>query len=316
MEHSEFIEELEIRLQDQMKGGTAFSIRAQTMQKNGEEHKEILYCRAGDTWGLPLPTEEAYDDFLEGIPIEKIAQKMVKLMKRYTEVVPRKWRTELALLPENIIPVLIPSEGNEALLGTIPHIPFYDLQITFKFRVIDENGCDTVNVTNEYIREQGWTEKELLDLSLNNEIFKESALFARMSEKAEEMAVLAKADELEQLKDFREHALLLTNIYFDFGAASVLNQELMCRIADKFGENMYIIPADIEACMLVSESDLAEKDVQEILDCFNRFSPAPEKKLSDHIYYFDREKREIQQIPRPEEKMEKHPVPVSDKRRR
>lgn len=316
MEHSEFIEELEISLQDQMKGGTAFSIRAQTMQKNGEEHKEILYCRAGETWGLPLPTEEAYDDFLEGIPIEKIAQKMVKLMKRYTEVVPRKWRTELALLPENIIPVLIPSEGNEALLGTIPHIPFYDLQITFKFRVIDENGCDTVNVTNEYIREQGWTEKELLDLSLNNEIFKESALFARMSEKAEEMAVLAKADELEQLKDFREHALLLTNIYFDFGAASVLNQELMCRIADKFGENMYIIPADIEACMLVSESDLAEKDVQEILDCFNRFSPAPEKKLSDHIYYFDREKREIQQIPRPEEKMEKHPVPVSDKRRR
>ena len=316
MEYSEFIEELEISLQDQMKGETAFSFRAQTMQKNGEEHKEILYCRAGDTWGLPLPTKEAYDDFLEGIPIEKIAQKMVKLMKRYTEVVPRKWKIEPALLPENIIPVLIPSEGNEALLETIPHIPFYDLQITFKFRVIDENGCDTVNVTNEYIREQGWTEKELLDLSLNNEIFKESALFARMSEKAEEMAVLAKADELEQLKDFREHALLLTNIYFDFGAASVLNQELMCRIADKFGENMYIIPADIEACMLVSESDLAEKDVQEILDCFNRFSPAPEKKLSDHIYYFDREKREIQQIPRPEEKMEKHPVPVSDKRRR
>ena len=316
MEYSEFVEELEISLQDQMKGETAFSFRAQTMQKNGEEHKEILYCRAGDTWGLPLPTKEAYDDFLEGIPIEKIAQKMVKLMKRYTEVVPRKWKIEPALLPENIIPVLIPSEGNEALLETIPHIPFYDLQITFKFRVTDENGCDTVNVTNEYIREQGWTEQELLDLSLNNEVFKESALFAHMSENAQEMAALTKADNLEQLKDFRERALLLTNIYFDFGAASVLNQELMCRIADIFGENMYIIPADIEACMLVSESDLAEKDVQEILDCFNRFSPAPEKKLSDHIYYFDREKREIQQIPRPEENMEKHPVPVSDKRRR
>lgn len=124
MEYSEFIEELEISLHDQMKGETAFSIRAQTMQKNGEEHKEILYSRAGDTWGLPLPTKEAYDDFLEGIPIEKIAQKMVKLMKRYTEVVPRKWRIESALLPENIIPVLIPSEGNEALLETIPHIPF------------------------------------------------------------------------------------------------------------------------------------------------------------------------------------------------
>ena len=316
MEYSEFIEELEISLQDQMKGETAFSFRAQTMQKNGEEHKEILYCRAGDTWGLPLPTKEAYDDFLEGIPIEKIAQKMVKLMKRYTEVVPRKWRTEPALLPENIIPVLIPSEGNEALLETVPHIPFYDLQIIFRFRVPGGDGCETVNVTNEYIREQGWTEQELLDLSLNNEIFKESALFAHMSENAQEMAALTKADNLEQLKDFRERALLLTNIYFDFGAASVLNQELMCRIADIFGENMYIIPADIEACMLVAESDLAEKDVQEILDSFNRFSPAPEKKLSDHIYYFDRDKKEIRQLARPEEKIEKHPIPVSDKQRR
>lgn len=316
MEYNEFVEELEIGLQDQMKGETAFSIQEQTMQKNGEDHKEILYCRAGETWGLPLPTEEAYDDFQEGIPIEKIAQKMVKLMKRYTEVVPRKRKMKPAFLPENIIPVLISSEGNEALLETIPHIPFYDLQIIFKFRVTDGNSCDTVNVTNEYIREQGWTEQELLDLSLNNEIFKESALFAHMSENAQEMAALTKADNLEQLKDFRERALLLTDIYFDFGAASVLNQELMCRIADMFGENMYIIPADIEACMLVAESDLAEKDVQEILDCFNCFSPAPEKKLSDHIYYFDRDKREIQQIPRPEEKIEKHPIPVSDKQRR
>lgn len=68
--------------------------------------------------------------------------------------------------------------------------------------------------------------------------------------------------------------------------------------------------------MLVAESDLAEKDVQEILDSFNRFSPAPEKKLSDHIYYFDRDKKEIRQLARPEEKIEKRPVQVSDKGRR
>lgn len=316
MEYHEFVEELEKSLLDQMKGETAFSIQAQTIQNNGEDQKEILYCRAGETWGLPLPAEEAYDDFLEGIPIEKIAQKMMKLMKRYTEVVPRNWREKYTYLPENIVPALIPSEGNEVLLEKIPHIPFYDLQIIFKFRVSGGEGCETVTVTDEYILEQGWTEQELLDLSLNNEIFKESALFVHMSENVPEMAVLTKSDDLEQLKDFRDRALLLTNIYFDFGAASVLNQELMCRIADGFGENMYIIPADIEACMLVAESDLTQKDVQEILDHYNRFSLAPEKKLSDHIYYFDREKKEIRQLARPEEKIEKCPVQVPDKGRR
>lgn len=296
MEYHEFVEELEKSLQDQMKGETAFSIQTQTIQNNGEDQKEILYCRAGETWGLPLPVEEAYDDFLEGIPIEKIAQKMMKLMKRYTEVVPRNWREKYIYLPENIVPALIPSEGNEVLLEKIPHIPFYDLQIIFKFRVSGGESHETVTVTDEYILEQGWTEQELLDLSLNNEIFKESALFVHMSENVQEMAVLTKSDDLERLKDFRDRALLLTNIYFDFGAASVLNQELMCRITDGFGENMYIIPADIEACMLVAESDLAQKDVQEILDHYNRFSLAPKKKLSDHIYYFDREKKEIRAL--------------------
>ena len=316
MEYYEFVEELEKSLLDQMKGETAFSIQAQTIQNNGEDQKEILYCRAGENWGLPLPAEEAYDDFLEGIPIEKIAQKIVKLMKRYTEVVPRKWREEYTCLPENIVPALIPSEGNEALLEKVPHIPFYDLQIIFKFRVSGGEGCETVNVTNEYIQEQGWTGQELLNISLNNEIFKESALFVHMSENVQEMAVLTKSDDLEQLKDFRDRALLLTNIYFDFGAASILNKELMCRIADGFGENMYIVPADVESCMLVAESDLARKDVQEILDCFNRFSLAPEKKLSDNIYYFDREKKEIRQLARTEEKIEKRPVQVPDKGRR
>ena len=95
--------------------------------------------------------------------------------------------------------------------------------------------------------------------------------------------------------------------------SSILNQELMCRIAHGFGENMYIIPADIDACMLVAESDLPQKDVQEILDCSNRFSLVPEKKLSDHIYYFDREKKEIRQLARPEEKIEKRPIQVPDK---
>ena len=65
MEYHEFVEELEKSLQDQMKGETAFSIQTQTIQNNGEDQKEILYCRAGETWGLPLPVEEAYDDFLD-----------------------------------------------------------------------------------------------------------------------------------------------------------------------------------------------------------------------------------------------------------
>lgn len=317
MEYSEFLEELEKRLLDQVKDETDFTVQAQIMHKNGVDQTEIIYRRAGEELGLPLPTEKAYDDFLEGVPIEKISQKMVKLMKRYTEVVPGRYNIEPIFLPDNIIPALIPSKGNENLLETIPHIPFHDLQIIFKYRVPVGNGCDTVNVSNEYIKKQGWTEQDLLDIALNNAVFKEEIIFAHISsEQMADLAVLTEADDLGQLKDFTDRALIITNIYFDFGAASILNRELMTKIADGFGENLYIIPADIEACMLVAEGDLEERAVQEILDCYNLISETPETRLSDHIYYFDKEKREIQQIARPEEKMEKHSIQASEKPRR
>lgn len=40
---------------------------------------------------------------------------------------------EELFVPENIFPVLVPAKGNEGLLEEIPHIPFENLQVIFKF---------------------------------------------------------------------------------------------------------------------------------------------------------------------------------------
>ena len=53
MEYYEFVEELEKSLLDQMKGETAFSIQAQTIQNNGEDQKEILIAGQERTGGFP-----------------------------------------------------------------------------------------------------------------------------------------------------------------------------------------------------------------------------------------------------------------------
>ena len=53
MEYSEFIEELEISLQDQMKGETAFSIRAQTMQKMEKSIRKFFIAELGRLGGFP-----------------------------------------------------------------------------------------------------------------------------------------------------------------------------------------------------------------------------------------------------------------------
>ena len=47
MEYSEFIEELEISLHDQMKGETAFSIRAQTCKKMEKSIRKFFIAELG-----------------------------------------------------------------------------------------------------------------------------------------------------------------------------------------------------------------------------------------------------------------------------
>ena len=86
---------------------------------------------------------------------------------------------------------------------------------------------------------------------------------------------------------------MITNSTKVFGAAALLDSDSMDKIQEQIGE-FYILPSSVHECILVpktEEIDLAtlENMVQEV----NSTQVAPNEVLSDHVYAYDSETKEI-----------------------
>ena len=109
---------------------------------------------------VSIDLENTYMQYRYGQSIEEIAEKLIRDLQNNGRELPNINLNEEVIRPERIIPVLIPSEGNEALLRTIPHVPFENLQIIFKINAPEIKGGCTANVTYEYMNQNGVDRKE------------------------------------------------------------------------------------------------------------------------------------------------------------
>ena len=86
---------------------------------------------------------------------------------------------------------------------------------------------------------------------------------------------------------------VISNSDKTFGAAALLDSDAMDKIEEQIGE-FYILPSSVHECILVpkkEDMDLAtlENMVQEV----NATQVSKEEKLSDHVYAYDSETKEI-----------------------
>lgn len=109
------------------------TLHSDLIQKNGGPKNGFTYVQGNGPIGITLYAENAYEFYQNGASIDQIAKGMFNTMKEYSMDQDAEINIEEMFKPENIIPALVPSEGNEELLKTIPHIPFENLEIIFKF---------------------------------------------------------------------------------------------------------------------------------------------------------------------------------------
>lgn len=261
--------------------------------KGNKEVNTVQYFPKNGQCGVSIDLEHTYLLYCFGQSIEEIAEKLISDLKNSERELPDINLSEDIIRPERIIPVLIPSEGNEALLGTVPHIPFEDLQIIFKINAPEiKDGC-TANVTYEYMEQNGWSKEQLLEIALKNAIFRENIELIPFESYALERQAYTGKDDLSCFSELAVPMVTVTNKDRCFGAAGILDKEIMDKIAGAFGEDLYIIPDSIHDCVVVPKSEYPEAELEE--HSFGRSPKAvhAQEWLSDELYYFDRLTREI-----------------------
>lgn len=87
---------------------------------------------------------------------------------------------------------------------------------------------------------------------------------------------------------------VLTNKRMFLGASGILDRSIIRSSAERIGHNLHIIPSSIHETLLCPDLGQIDKEkLDRIIKEINDTQVAPQDRLSDHAYYYDRAMDEI-----------------------
>lgn len=294
MNYQQFIEEVERRVKEKIKGNETMTVYIHTAVKNnGKERKGITVSEKGIHISPTIYLEEYFQQFQEGKPIEKIVEKILQL---YEEVKCSHPCEESLLqnyeeLKGKFACKLIHRGKNEKLLNDIPYVPWMDLAIVvFVLLEVSPYGTATVLVRKEHLEIWGLTEAQLFDEEKKNTPILLPYQFCPMRKLLREICPYA----VDEGEEEEESLYVLSNKLRSFGAASMLYDGILEKVGQKLGENYYILPSSIHEVIVVPESKSPVKqDLEEMVREINETQVEEEEVLSDRVYYFSRKENRL-----------------------
>lgn len=197
--------------------------------------------------------------------------------------------TDKLLTPEyiknNAIIRLINYKANEEMLRTTPHIRFFDLAIVCYVNVgyngairLDDNIFKTLYIPKD----------ELFYIANTNT----QNIFSPKGRNMEEIffGIESKHKELSTFNmDNPLPMYVLTNAESVYGATTILYDGLLEELSNQTKTDLIIIPSSVHEVILVPKIDGVEVDkITEMVQEVNGGQVAPEERLSDHAYIYNR----------------------------
>lgn len=189
---------------------------------------------------------------------------------------------------------LINYDANQEVLKERVHKQFLDLAIVPFIDVTTENGIDgMIYVTEDIVQKWGVDNETILEQSMQNMLDKEQFFVANLEEIANRHYCVSNIDDI-QIPEVLFGVLVISNEKKQYGAKIMLNPDLLHKIAVKFDSNLIIYPSSTHELFAIVEEGytrrmLTTEDVQGI----NEHEVRREDQLSNSVYYYDRERKEV-----------------------
>lgn len=233
-----------------------------------------------------------FDQYKNGRPLAKICQDILKV---YRETLPCSnidvsFFTDYDRMKSNLICKLIHYEKNKELLSEIPHFRFLDLAIVFCCLMqSDFPGNGTILIKKRHLDFWDITADDLYAHALKNTPFLLPHHLFSISDILSELCPLQN----KNLPVFEEETakncpmFILTNTSRVNGAVCMLYPNLLAKIANHFGRDLFILPSSIHEVILIpADKKTTCEDLSFMVREVNGSQLAPEEILSDHAYYF------------------------------
>ena len=288
-----------------MKLGEGYRIFPKEQRKNNElvlygicihkENESVSPVVYPEQFILPyiagvLDAEKIADILLEQCRQGKISQDMAVHLD------------DFGLMKDKVRIRLVNYGANSSELEGVPHRKFLDLAITYyldmQADLAGQNGAGAV--TNALMDMWGISEDELYRLGVESLLaenaFHTTDIFDLIRQSAQEEQDTQMEEAIAELqKDHdRPKMYVVTNQGRFYGANCLLNTSFLQEMAEDSGSSLIIFPSSVHELVILqqkngNENRMETKDIQEI-----NYEYLPKDEwLSNSIYRYDREKREV-----------------------
>ncbi|MGN0711447.1 MAG: DUF5688 family protein [Anaerovoracaceae bacterium] len=195
---------------------------------------------------------------------------------------------------ENIVFQIINYEKNTEFLEDVPHRRFCDMAVIYRIILGNSRqGISSLVINSQVAKQLALDETELFELAKENS----SRLFPPVVEKLktivskhfERMGI--KADICENASDRLYPELIMyviTNRQNINGASVILYDGILERLAEKIGDNLYILPSSIHEVIVMPALHNDSAELEKMVTEINAEQVSPGERLSDHVYFYDK----------------------------
>lgn len=293
--YHDFIEDLTFQLMPKLPAGSTIHVVPTTTTNQKRDMLDVKL--PSSNYSIRFAIQDMYDAFCKGeVTMSRLINHIVKQsLTPPKEIVsdPKK-----IFKKENLYLQLINAEENEELLKNAPHEIIEDLAIVVRC-LVDENhsflmtdiACLSYNITPEELFKYAKENNEKAQVEFGHTLKFVSNSFPEDIRPTQEEIELLKPD--NPLHVIR-HKVNDMEVYT---AAAILSEKTMQMVADKFGENFYILPSSMDEVIVVSESDALDKTLpflKQMVEEINETVVDKDLFLSNNIYYYDTEKKSFE----------------------
>lgn len=203
---------------------------------------------------------------------------------------------------EKIYCKLVNTNANQEFLKEIPSIPFLDLSIIFFVKVAEiGDSLGSVTVYNKQLNQWSVDKEILLEDALKNGDVITKKIGAAMKSVLEiegNQEMLEELEEMEQMckEEGIPEMLVASNEANHYGAYSMLCTEKLYEIAKEQDKNLFILPASVHETILVPDTEESEDKAMELSEMVKEVNATgllKEEILSNSVYYFNRDRKEV-----------------------
>ena len=278
-------------------------VNLQEVTKNNDTVLTGIMIRTEDSNISPnIYLEGYFEQYQDGRDMEDILQNIadVRVQHEMSQDFDVSKITDIDQVKDHIICKLVNAEMNEDYLADKPHTMKEDLAVVYAVDLgKSAGGRMSSPITNSLMKQYGLTTEELNDIALHN--LSESKIeFMTMRDVLVDMMFPDGIDEGDPRafmlppEEENPSMYVLSNAERLNGAAAILDAKTMEDISEKLGGDFIVLPSSIhETIVLPLNENMDRQTLEAMVQDVNAGQVAPEERLSDHVYMYDSQEKEL-----------------------